>query len=89
MGLLFAVFLGILAIIVLARIASKTRPKEEQSTENPKPQLEKTTDVTESVKNEEVPHLEDLVALLVRKGIITEKELLDEICISTKHKEID
>lgn len=89
MGLLFAVFLGILAIIVIARIASKARPREEQFTEVPPLQAMEKPEDAGSVKYEEITPVEALVSLLIRRGVITEEELLEEIARTSKYKDID
>ncbi|HIE65157.1 MAG: hypothetical protein ABGX83_11205 [Nitrospira sp.] len=85
MGILTAVFLGIIIIIIVARIASKTIPRGEHFTETqPHTSKKKKSDVPD-----EVSHLEALVTVLVKKGVITEEELMEEISSATKYKDID
>lgn len=86
MGLLFIFLVGIGAIILIARFASKTRPKEERFPEaggayrnggeaySKKPLYDKST-------------LEEgLLSLLIKKGVITEEELLSEMELIKKMK---
>jgi hypothetical protein len=88
MGLLFLFLLGICAIILIAKLASKTRPKEERLLEaGAAPHKnggghysEKTTPNRSSLE-------EGLVSLLIKKGVITEEELLSEVELIRKLKE--
>jgi hypothetical protein len=89
MGLLFIFLLGISAIILIAKLASKTRPKEERISGSgeekggangrghyPEKQLQDKSTLEES-----------LIALLIKKGVITEEELLSEVELIRKFKE--
>ena len=89
MGLLFIFLAGIGAIILIARFASKTRPKEERLPESggggpyrnggeryaKKPLYDRST-------------LEEgLLSLLIKKGVITEEELFSEMELMKKMKD--
>jgi hypothetical protein len=89
MGLFYAIFFGILGIIIIARIASKSIPRAERLTESPPPRAIQKTEGVESDRNDEVSHLEALVSLLVKRGVITEDELLEEISRAENYKDID
>ena len=85
MGFLFLFTIGILAIILVARIASKSGQggqKIESPTGREKGYFEKLSGEKSYVE-------EGLVSLLIKKGAITEEELLNEIeCVKKLHKEL-
>lgn len=92
MGLLFIFLLGIAAIILVARLASKARPQEERL-------LDRKEGGEAAFKNgggkshgekpsqESLLVQEGLLSLLIKKGIITEEELLSEMKMIKKMKE--
>jgi len=74
MGLLFILLLGILAIFLIAGMASKARPKHERLSHNGDLSIDKKID-----REAERCNLEGLTSLLIKKDVITEEELLNEI----------
>jgi hypothetical protein len=87
-GLLFIFLVGISAIILIARFASKTRPKEERLPEagggryqNGGERYPKKPLYDRSILEE------GLLSLLIKKGVITEEELLSEMELIKKMKE--
>ena len=85
MGFLFLFTIGILAIILLARIASKSGQggkKIESPNGREKGYFDKLIGEKSYIE-------EGLVSLLIKKGAITEEELLNEIeCVKKLHKEL-
>lgn len=86
MGLLVIFLLGITAIILIARFASKTRPKEERLSgqggyQNGGERYPKKPLYDRSTLEE------GLLSLLIKKGVITEEELLAEMDLIKKMKE--
>ncbi len=77
MGFLFLIIIGILAMVFIARFASKTRPKGE---EVKSPYRGGYGDVYSS-KSQKVDSVlqKGLVSLLLKKNIIREEELLEEL----------
>lgn len=91
MSLFYAIFFGILGIIIIARLASKTMPREREFTETeslPGHTYKKSVEAA-SKRSHDVFYLESLVSLLVKKGIITEEELLKEISRTDNTKDMD
>lgn len=88
MGFLFLFLAGIIAIILIARFGSRIGRQER----NPpgyrngqeKPAYEKPT-AQEQVRQRYVQ--EGLIALLLKKGVISEEELVDEIETAMKNDE--
>jgi hypothetical protein len=70
MGFLFLIVVGLLAMILVARLASKTTKKEEAA--SPSTGYSK-------YKKMDVALQRGLISLLLKKKIIEEGELLDEI----------
>jgi len=85
-GILTAVFLGIAVIILVARTASRSIPRGEQDSDRPPPKVAKKR---RPGIPDEISHLGALVAVLVRKGVITEEELMEEISRVTEDNELD
>lgn len=76
MSLLFVFFTVILIIILIARVASKTRPLEERA------HSEKQTGLytVKKIEDRNKDHLlEALIALLVQKKIVTEEEMASSL----------
>ena len=84
MAILFIFFAFILAIILVARLASKARPKEEREKILPKTKVN-----TYAKGKQESQVLDALVALLVRKGMISEEELVAALRNAEKHQAED
>lgn len=82
MGILFILLSGIAAILLIAKLASKVRPKEEVELE--KQLIQKDI---EAVADDASDEFEALASLLIRKEIISKEELLIEISEVIKHKE--
>ncbi len=76
MSLLFVFFTVILIIILIARVASKTRPLAERA------HSEKQTGLytVKKIEDRNKDHLlEALIALLVHKKIVTEEEMVSSL----------
>ena len=71
MGFLFLIVVGLLAMILVARLASKTKSKQEEAA-SPSTGYSK-------YKKMDVALQRGLISLLLKKKIIEEEELLDEI----------
>lgn len=77
MGFLFLIVMGILGIILIARLASRSGRKEEVS-ERPAPrQNGRERHQVGSIQMDDLENA--LVSLLIKKKVITEKEFLAEI----------
>jgi len=70
MELLFVFFAFIAVLMIIARLASKTRPDSERAPEPPA-----ITSAEKLEKPEEATLLNALVELLIRKNLISEQEL--------------
>ena len=81
MGLLFIFLVGICAIILIARLASKTRPKEERlSAPGGAAGYQNGGDRPSKKPIYDKSALEEgLLSLLIKKGVISEEELLSEL----------
>lgn len=73
MGFLFIIVFGILAMIFVARFASKTKPDIER--------VKSPEDIEHYNKSQKIDGVvqRSLITLLLKKNIITEEELLAEI----------
>ena len=91
MGLLFIFLIGICAIILIARLASKTRPKEErllvESGGGDERRKNGKEHYPEKNLQDKTTLEEGLLSLLIKKGVITEEELLLELELIKKLKE--
>jgi len=76
MPLLFVFFAVILIIIIIARLASKSRPAEEIALSKKSKGIYSVKKV-ENHKNDNV--IEALMNVLVKKGLLTEEEILAEL----------
>ncbi len=86
MGLLVLFFLGIAAILIIAKFAAKMRPEEEKLLEEPAnvdhpPGSEHRLDEDETKET-----LDALITILTRKEILNPDELLLEIAANRKVK---
>lgn len=80
MGLLFIFLTVILIIILIARIASKTRPDSEKIQSETKTGMYTVKKIeSPSLAEEQINLLEALIAVLIRKGFISEEEMTSEI----------
>lgn len=86
-GLLFIFLAGITVIILIARLASKTRPKGERVLEEGGGPYRNGGDLPHSKPVQERFIAEGLISLLIKKGMITEEELLSEVELIKKIKE--
>ena len=94
MGFLFILLFGILAILLIAKTASKVKPKEELTLEKRLIQkdIEATSkDASDDEASDEASDgasdkIEALTSLLIRKEVISEEELLIEIAGMITHK---
>ncbi len=79
MGILFLFLGGIVAIIIVAKLASKVRPEEERMVEEKK--APKKTDVRHLEEDLErfEKKLDAVVGLLLKKKILSEEEMHMEI----------
>ena len=73
MGFLFIIVLSILAIILVARLASKTKPDIER--------IKSPEDMEHYKKSQKIDAVvqNGLITLLLKKNMITEEELLAEV----------
>ncbi|MFQ5779926.1 MAG: hypothetical protein ACE5HN_03960 [Nitrospiria bacterium] len=85
MGLLFILLLGILAIFLIAGMASKARPKHERLSQDPSQNGDRSVGENRDREAERC-NIEGLTSLLIKKGIITEEELLSEVELIEKIK---
>ncbi|GEM_PF-3490292 len=76
MQLLFIFVAVVLIIIIIARLASKTRPENERLPASKSDGLY-TVNKIEQKKNDHV--IEALMNLLVKKGLVTEEEIVQEL----------
>jgi len=75
MGILFLFLFGIVAILVIAKLASKVRPEEEVLKE--KKRLKELKDKKKAhMAQQSTDKLEALISVLVKKQIVSEEELL-------------
>ncbi len=80
MGFLFIIVLGVLAMIFVARFASKTKPDEER--------IKSPEDIEHYNKSQKIDAIlqKGLISLLLKKNIITEEELLAQVEIEKTKK---
>lgn len=75
MPLLFIFFIVILIIVIIARLASKTRPEHERA-----PESENGFYTIKKIESEAKDNvIEALMRLLVKKGFVTDEEILSEL----------
>ncbi len=91
MGLLAIFFLGVFAIIIIAKLAAKMRPEEEkrlfiEDGGYQKPTKKRQSDEEELDEDNPKETLEALITLLTRKQILNPDELLLEIAAQRKNK---
>lgn len=87
MGLLFIFLAGISAIILIAKLASKTRPKGERLLEADGGHYQNGVELSHKKPFQDRSLEEGLISLLIKKGMITEEELLSEVELIKKIKE--
>ncbi len=85
MGILFLFLLGIVAILFVAKLASKVRPEEEVLKQK-KEALQKKDPGRVSGPGGNEERWDALVSLLIKKQIFSENELIREIAEKEKKK---
>lgn len=83
MSLLVVFLTVILIIIIIARLASKTRPEHEREPASESRGFYSIKKIESEVKDNVI---EALMCLLVKKGLVTEEEILSELELIIEEK---
>ncbi len=89
MGFLFLVVIGIFVMVFIAKMASKTKSKEKPEDIKSSPYKDSNRDIYLNLKSQKIDRAlqKGLISLLLKKNIIKEEELLQELENIKKNEE--